>query len=129
MEDSGVFLVPNPSMPTEPTLIVNFFRANSGREPVRDWLKGMDREDRKRIGEDIKLVQFRWPLGMPLVRKMEADLWEVWTNLGEGNIARVFFTVRGTRMVLLHGLKKKSQKTPRQELELTGACVQESMAQ
>jgi len=78
----------------------------------------MDREDRKRIGEDIKLVQFRWPLGLPLVRKMEADLWEIRTNLSGGNIARVFFTVRNARMMLVHGLNKKSQKTPRQELEL-----------
>nr|VFJ67592.1 MAG: Phage-related protein [Candidatus Kentron sp. DK]VFJ68764.1 MAG: Phage-related protein [Candidatus Kentron sp. DK] len=108
-------------MPIEPILTVNFFRTNSGREPVRDWLKDMDKEDRKRIGEDIKLVQFRWPLGLPLVRKMEADLWEVRTNLGEGNIARVFFTVRNTRMALLHGLRKKSQKTPRQELDLARA--------
>nr|VFJ99364.1 MAG: Phage-related protein [Candidatus Kentron sp. LFY]VFJ99582.1 MAG: Phage-related protein [Candidatus Kentron sp. LFY] len=113
-------------MPTEPILTVNFFCANSGREPVRDWLKGMDREDRKRIGEDIKLVQFRWPLGLPLVRKMETDLWEIRTNLGGGNIARVFFTVRNVRMVLLHGLKKITKNaTPGTR---TGAHAQESMA-
>jgi hypothetical protein len=63
-------------MSTEPTLTVFFFRIESEREPVRDWLREMDREDRKNIGEDLKLVQFRWPLGMPLVRKMEANLWE-----------------------------------------------------
>nr|VFJ49583.1 MAG: Phage derived protein Gp49-like (DUF891) [Candidatus Kentron sp. FW] len=28
------------------------------------------------------------------------------------------FTVRNTRMVLLHGIEKKSRKTPRQEIEL-----------
>nr|VFK24371.1 MAG: Phage-related protein [Candidatus Kentron sp. MB]VFK34322.1 MAG: Phage-related protein [Candidatus Kentron sp. MB]VFK76656.1 MAG: Phage-related protein [Candidatus Kentron sp. MB] len=105
-------------MPTKPILTVNFFLTNSGNEPVRDWLKGMDREDRKRIGEDIKLVQFRWPLGLSLVRKMEVDPWEIRTNLSGGNIARVFFTVSNTRMVLLHGFMKKSQKTPRQEIEL-----------
>nr|VFJ44883.1 MAG: Phage-related protein [Candidatus Kentron sp. FM]VFJ61246.1 MAG: Phage-related protein [Candidatus Kentron sp. FM]VFK11445.1 MAG: Phage-related protein [Candidatus Kentron sp. FM] len=105
-------------MPTKPILTVNFFRTNSGNEPVRDWLKDVGREDRKRVGGDIKLVQFRWPLGLPPVRKMEADLWEIRTNLGSGNIARVFFTVRNTRTVLLHGFVKKSQKTPRQELDL-----------
>jgi len=55
---------------------------------------------------------------MPLVRKMEVDLWEIRTNLSGGNIARVFFTVRNARMVLLHGFVKKSQKTPRREIEL-----------
>ena len=47
-----------------------FFRTPAGREPVRDWLLDLDIEDRKIIGEDVKLVQFRWPLGMPLVRKL-----------------------------------------------------------
>jgi hypothetical protein len=53
-------------MNDEPILHVVFFRTPSGREPVWEWLREMDKEDRKVIGEDIKLVQFRWPLGMPL---------------------------------------------------------------
>lgn len=96
----------------QPILQVIFFRNPSGREPVREWLKEMDKADRTAIGEDIKLVQFRWPLGMPLVRKLEADLWEVRSHLSDGRIARLFFTVRRTEMVLLHGFIKKSQKTP-----------------
>ena len=72
----------------------------------------LDKEDRKIIGEDVKLVQFRWPLGMPLVRKLEANLWEVRTTLPGHRIARIFFTVSKQEMALLHGLAKKSQKTP-----------------
>lgn len=62
-------------MSSEPILTVVFFRTELGREPVREWLRDLDAEERKMIGEDVKLVQFRWPLGMPLVRKIEADLW------------------------------------------------------
>ncbi len=51
-----------------PTLSVYFFLTSNAKEPVRDWLKEMTREHRKEIGEDIKLVQYRWPLGMPLVK-------------------------------------------------------------
>jgi phage-related protein len=105
-------------MSTEPILVMVFFRTPTGREPVRDWLKAMDKDDRKVIGEDIKLVQFRWPLGMPLVRKLEADLWEVRSHLSNGRIARVLFTVRKTEMALLHGFIKKSQKTPSNELQI-----------
>ena len=89
-----------------------------GQEPVRDWLKSLDKDDRKTIGEDVKLVQFRWPLGMPLVRKVEADLWEVRTRLNNKQIARIFFTVHGHEMALLHGFIKKSQKTPVNELKI-----------
>ena len=92
----------------------------SGNEPVLEWLRNMEKENKKIIGEDIKLIQFRWPLGMPLVRKMEADLWEARSKLQHGNISRVFFTIVGNQMILLHGFIKKSQKTPNKEIEL--AC-------
>ena len=105
-------------MNEEPILQVVFFRTESGREPVREWLKELDAGDRKAIGEDIKLVQFRWPLGMPLVDKLEPDLWEVRSRLKGGRIARVCFTARAGEMALLHGFIKKTQKTPAQELDL-----------
>jgi hypothetical protein len=40
-----------------------FFRTEGGGEPIREWLKGLSPEDRKRIGEDIKTVEFGWPIG------------------------------------------------------------------
>ena len=61
----------------EPILFVAFFRTETGREPVREWLKSLPRENRRIIGEDIKTVQFGWPIGMPLVRKLDKALWEV----------------------------------------------------
>ena len=111
---SGVSIVIQYSV-SKPKLPVKFFRTTEGREPVREWLKQLTKEQRKVIGEDINVVQFGWPLGMPLVRKLEADLWEVRSRLGTG-IARVLFTVGGPRMVLLHGFIKKSQRTPQDDL-------------
>ena len=101
----------------EPILSVAFFQTEMSREPVREWLKSLPREERRIIGEDIKTVQFGWPLGMPLVRKLAAGLWEVRSRL-PGRIARVFFTAAKGRMVLLHGFIKKSPKTPAEDLEL-----------
>jgi len=101
----------------KPILTVAFFRTETGREPVRGWLKSLPREQRKIIGEDIKTVQFGWPLGMPLVRKLNAGLWEVRIGLPDG-IGRILFTTGEHRMILLHGFVKKSQKTPKQDLEL-----------
>jgi Phage derived protein Gp49-like (DUF891) len=64
-------------MEREPPLQVFFYCTASGREPVREWLKSLPLEERKIIGEDIKTIQFGFPLGMPLVRKLKAGLWEV----------------------------------------------------
>ena len=95
-----------------------FYRSDSGREPVREWLKSLKPADRKIIGEDIKDVEFSWPLGMPLVRSLGHDLWEVRSNLGGNRIARVIFCVDEGRLVLLHGFIKKSRKIPQNDMEL-----------
>lgn len=95
-----------------------FYQLPSGREPVREWLKALEEEDRKIVGEDIKDVEFSWPIGMPLCRSLGKGLWEVRSDLAGGRIARVIFCIVGSQMVLLHGFLKKTQKTPAADLEL-----------
>ncbi len=85
---------------------------------MREWLKSLDAEDRRIIGEDIKDVEFSWPLGMPLVRSLGRDIWEVRSSLPHGRIARVLFHAERDCMVLLHGFMKKTQKTPQHDIDL-----------
>ncbi|MGB6103710.1 MAG: type II toxin-antitoxin system RelE/ParE family toxin [Pusillimonas sp.] len=99
------------------SLDVRFFATASGTEPVREWLKSLAVLERRKIGEDIKTVQFGWPLGMPLVRKLAQSLWELRIHLAD-RIARILFTVIDGIMVLLHGFIKKSQTTPADDLEI-----------
>ncbi|TAK52768.1 MAG: type II toxin-antitoxin system RelE/ParE family toxin [Gammaproteobacteria bacterium] len=94
---------------------VSFFRLDSGREPVREWLKSLRKEQRKAIGEDIKTLQFGWPVGMPLVRKLADDLCELRSDIPNG-IARTFVTILDDQIVLLHGFVKKTMKIPPKEL-------------
>lgn len=97
---------------------VVFYRTRGGAEVVRDWLRSLDERDRHAIGMDLMRVQFRWPVGMPLCRPMGDGLWEVRTNLPSDRIARVLFSVQKGYVVVLHGLIKKTQKTPDAELTL-----------
>lgn len=99
-----------------------FYRTLAGGEPVREWLKDLDRAERKLIGEDIATVEFGWPLGMPACRPMGDGLHEVRTNLPNNRIARIFFYVdRRGRIVLLHAIIKKSNQTPDGDLDLARA--------
>ena len=100
----------------EPVLKVYFYRSLAGNEPVRDWLKSLPVHERQAIGEDIQAVQFRW-MGMPLVKKLAGKVWEVRTQLPT-RISRVLFTVQGDQMVLLHGFIKKTQSTPKPDIDL-----------
>jgi phage-related protein len=104
-------------MAKEKKIIVRFFKTPAGNEPARDWLKKSTQETKKAIGEDIKVVEKSWPIGYPLVAKLDDSLWEVRTNLKNG-ICRVFFTIWREYMVLLHIIVKKTQKTPKQDVEL-----------
>ena len=97
-------------------LMVLFYVTDTGNEPVREWLRSLPMAHKKIIGEDLKTIQYGWPLGMPLVRKMEPGIWEMRTKLPTG-IVRMFFTINDKSLVLLHGFIKKSQKTPTKELD------------
>ncbi len=104
-------------------LTATFFATETGAEPVRVWLKSLPREDQKLIGDDIRTVEFGWPVGMPVCRPLGKGLYEVRSSLKD-RIARVFFTIDGDEMVLLHGFIKKSQATPASELELARKRLQ-----
>ena len=100
-----------------PILDIYFYKTEQGNEPVREWLQQLNNEDKKRIGEDMKTVQFGWPLGMPLVKHLDGDVWEVRIVLSK-RIARVLFVLETNSMVLIHGFIKKQQKTLKADLDL-----------
>ena len=83
---------------------------------MREWLKELPAEERKAIGDDLRTMQFGWPLGMPLVRNLERGIWEVRSRL-PSRIARVLFTTFEGEAVLLHGFIKKSRETPSLDLQ------------
>jgi phage-related protein len=103
-----------------PRLEASFFKTSRGVEPVREWLLGLARDERKAIGTDIAYVQYKWPIGKPRVDHVRGGIWEVRSKLKD-RIARVLFAVDGREMVLLHGFIKKSGKTPADEIALAEA--------
>lgn len=103
---------------TAPLLTVHFFATETASEPVRDWLKeDVTPTERKVIGEDIKTVQFGWPLGMPIVGHIDGEIWEIRSGL-PSRIARILFVLDGNAIVLLHGFIKKTQKTGKADIDL-----------
>jgi phage-related protein len=99
-------------------ITARFYRSAMSRNPVRDWLIKLDKEDRRIIGKDIQKVEFGWPIGMPYCRALGHGIWEVRSDLSGSRIARVIFSIVAGEMVLLHGFEKKTQKTPTHDIEL-----------
>ena len=106
-------------------LQASFYETPGGKEPVREWLRSLQREDRAIIGKDIAKVEFGWPLGMPYCRNLGTGLWEVRSDISDGRTARVLFCNAGGRMVLLHGFVKKTQRTPIPDLDLAKRRMKE----
>ena len=96
---------------------INFFETVNGRQPVREFLLELTKEDRKELGGDIKVVQESFPVGLPLVRKLKPDLWEIRSYIKDG-ICRVFFTFYEEKIILLHAIIKKTQKTLPREIDV-----------
>jgi phage-related protein len=97
---------------------VVFWRSATGREPVREWLNELSREDKRTIGRDIAKVQYGWPVGLPLCRPLSAGLWEVRASLPSKREARILFGFHDGMLVALHAMIKKTQKTPAEDLTL-----------
>ena len=117
-------------------IAVRFYKTKSGNEPVKEWLFSLDKEERKIIGTDIQTVEFGFPIGMPLVKKIDTKykLWEVRSTLNSDKIVRVIFTIYKDCMILLHGFIKKDQKLPEKDKNIaidrrkkidTGECDEE----
>ncbi|MCL2440708.1 MAG: type II toxin-antitoxin system RelE/ParE family toxin [Treponema sp.] len=103
---------------------VVFFETANGRQPVREFILEQTREDQKEIGSDIRNVQDNFPVGLPLVRKLKSELWEI-RSIIKDSISRVFFTFYKEKIILLHAIVKKSQKTPPKDIDVATERLKE----
>ena len=95
-----------------------FWKAPSGREPVREWLNGLPKEDRRVIGRDVAKVQYGWPIGLPVCRPLSGGLWEVRSSLPSKREVRVLFGFHDGALFALHAFIKKTQRTVSNDLAL-----------
>ncbi len=95
-----------------------FYQTPSGVEPVREWLIALDAIDLKIIGTDLSIIEYGYPIGMPVCRNMGHGLFECRSNLPQGKKARIIFCIDGDKMIALNGFIKKTQRTPKQEIDL-----------
>jgi phage-related protein len=102
-----------------------FIERVRGREPVLDWLRSLDKDDRRATGLDLMRVQFGWPVGMPPVRSLKDGLWEVRSTLPSSRIARLLLCFHEGTLVVVHGFIKKTQKTPAEDLALARKRMKE----
>lgn len=106
-------------MADEPMWQIVYYTDERGNCPVEEFLDHLDAKTRARFIwslEQLKEQNVR--AREPLVKHLEGKLWEL-RRASDGNIFRVlYFIYTGRNIVLLHGFQKKTQKTPRREIEV-----------
>jgi phage-related protein len=99
---------------------VLFYSTAAGNQIVRQWLQSFGRVDKVTLGEDLFAVQIGFPVGLPLCRPLGQGLWEVRSTLTGNREARLIFyqDSQAGALVVLHGFIKKTQKTPKSEIDI-----------
>lgn len=97
---------------------IEYYTNPQGNSPVEGFLRTLPGKDEAKIAWTVKLLsEFGLELGMPYARPLKGKLWELRTRTSGGAYRIIYFAHVGQRFVLLHGFVKKTQKTPRKEME------------
>lgn len=106
-------------MAEQPEWSIVFYTTTDGDEPVRAFLQSLDQKTQTRFEWSIEQLRVRNTQATePLVKHIEGKIWEL-RRASSGNIYRVmYFFFTGRQIVLLHGFQKKTEKTPRPEIEV-----------
>lgn len=96
-----------------------FYKTLQGDTPVKDFILSLEIKAQSKIKDSIKLLQeFGVRLGPPHIRKLTGtELWEL-RILGSDSIRILYIAITGKNFLLLHGFKKKKNKTPPKEIRI-----------
>ena len=98
--------------------VVEFYEMQNGERPAEEFLNELDTKMRSKLVMTLKVLQEKGNgLREPYSKHLEDGIFEVRGKVGT-DISRVlYFLYYGGRIVLTNGFIKKTQKTPRSEIE------------
>jgi len=98
---------------------VIYFETASGKSPVFEFIQKFEMKTRAKITSTIDLlIEHGINLGLPYSKKLAgSDLWEI-RILGTNNLRIFYIAIINKQFLLLHGFKKKKQKTDKREIKL-----------
>lgn len=104
---------------------VTFSIEESGASPVEEFLARVDPAAQRRLRWSIEQLRLRnAQAGMPLARHLENRLWELRAESRGGIYRLLYFFFTGRRIVFLHAFQKKTERTPRREIEVAQRRLQ-----
>jgi len=99
---------------------IHFYRLPNNSSPVEEYLDTLTGKQARKVLWVLRLIEDLEVVPRQYLKKLVGtdDIWEVRIQFG-GNIFRLLgFFESGKLLILTNGFKKKTQKTPQQEIEL-----------
>jgi len=105
---------------------VDVYKTTSGRSPVEDFIKDLSTDDQARFADVYDGIK-KYGLECPRVefKQLSGKLWEIKFTSKGGKYRIAYVVVVGDKMVWLHAFKKKTQKTPKNDLEIAEKRMKE----
>ena len=102
---------------------INFYKTADNQSPVEDFILSLDKKQLKKVLWVLNLVEEMDIVPAIFLQKMvnTDDLWEIRISFA-GNIFRFLGFFDNSQLIILtHGFQKKTQKTPKQDIQLAEA--------
>jgi len=89
---------------------------------AKEFIESLDKARKSRVDRIYYLFE-EYGVSLPskYFKKLNKEVWE----LRPGDV-RLFLGIKGTKGIIVHGILKKTQKTPKQDLELAKRRITES---
>ena len=99
--------------------IIDFYAKENGEQPAKNFILALEPKMQAKIIRVLDLLENNGPLtGLPYSEHLENGIFEIRAKQST-NITRVlYFFVTGRKIILLNGFVKKTQKTPKREIDL-----------
>jgi len=98
---------------------IEYYQTEKGRFPAAEFIDSLDTKSRAKIARTLDLLQqFGIDLGMPYIKYLEEQLWELRTQYGRSRYRIIYFLASAHTFVVLHGFTKKSGPVPRRDIEV-----------
>lgn len=95
------------------------YQTLQGDSPVKEFIDSLEQRAQAKVYDAINLLKnFGIRIGSPHVKKLSGiDLWEL-RILGADSIRVLYIAITGKTFLILHGFKKKKNKTPPKEIKI-----------
>lgn len=106
-----------------PIRTINFYRSESGVCPLENFLNTLSAKQAQKITWVLQLVEDMDVVPAQYFKKLVGsdDFWEVRVQVGN-NIIRLLGFLENDKVVILnHAFQKKTQKTPKREIQIAEA--------